>query len=258
VASPLTTRDAELHIASMNSRNRKSVPTFMASRFPPVYIFNIYSKSHRRQGYAGGEYVIPPCESGQPYSKPCIINGFIADEYDLGDGQGNMSWNAEEGENVAKDVVGIGSTSPELSSMTTNLEWWGVFIAKNQNPTAEEQKDLAIAKGEKPTKWELAQAKSKLDRLMARILSDGDRIAPFQNDPKSEKLTQIHFDAAAYLKQPRNWANPVMAMQDCPGCGEPVKIGIAKCGHCGAILDRVKAMELGLIPDETVPVKGKQ
>ena len=241
----------------MNRRNRKGVPDFMVKRFAPIYIFNIYPKSHRRQGYAGGEYIVSACEPGQPYSKPCIINGFIADEYDLGDGQGNMSWNPEEGQNVAKDVVGIGSTSPELSMMTTNLEWWGVFIARGENQTDEEKKDPVYGRGEKPTKWELAQAKSKLDRLMARILSEGDRIAPFQNDPKSEKLTQIHFDAAAYLKQPRNWANPIQAMQDCPGCGEAVKFGIAKCGHCGAILDRVKAMELGLIPDETVP-KGKQ
>ena len=256
MASPLTTRDAELHVASMNQITRKNVPEFMAKRFPPVYVFNIGPKSHRRQGYAGGEYNIAACEQGQPYSKPTILNGFIADEYNLGDGRGGMSWNAEEGADVAKDVVGIGSTSPELSAMTTNLEWWGVFIASGQNPTAEEQKDPAYTKGEKPTKWELAQAKSKLDKLMARILSEGDRIAPFQNDPNSEKLTQIHFDAAAYLKQPRNWANPVQAMSDCPGCGNPVKQNIAKCGSCGAILDRVKAIELGLIPDETAP-KGK-
>ena len=234
----------------MNQRTRKNVPEFMAKRFPSVYIFNIYTQSHRRQGYAGGEYLIPACEPGQPYSKPVILNGFIADEYDLGDGRGNMAWNAEEGANVAKDVVGIGSTSPALSSMTTNLEWWGVFIASGQHQTDEEKKDPAFGRGEKPTQWELRQAREKLDKLMARILSDGDRLAPFQNDPKGEKLTQIHFDAAAYLKQPRNWSNPVMAMQDCPGCGEAVKPHIAKCGKCGAILDRAKAIELGLIPPD--------
>ncbi len=239
MASPLTTRDAEMHVASMNQKIRKAVPKFMGERFSPVYIFNIYNKSHRRQGYAGGERIIPACQPGQKYSRPLVIDGFIADEYDLGDGRGNMAWNAEQGSDVAKDIVGIGSSSPELSSQTTNLEWWGVFIAA----------------GEVPTEAELKEAKSKLDRLMARILADGDRMAPFQNDPRSEKLCQIHFDAAAYLHQPRNWSNPVVAMQDCPGCGSTVKPGIAKCAHCGAILDRVKAIELGLIPDETAPSK---
>ena len=234
-------QDALAFVQSMNHRSRKNVPAFMASRFPPVYIYNIYPRQHSVSLGGLGTYVIPACEPGKPYSKPCIVNGFIADEYDLGDGKGNMSWNAEQGEEVAKDVVGIGSYTAELSPLTTNREWWGCFIAKGETPTPEE----------------LSAAKEKLERCMKMWLADGDRLAG-QGEKGIAQIGIPHIEASVYLKQPRQWSNPVVAMIECPGCGSPIKPYIAKCGNCGAILDRVKAIELGLIPDETAPAKASK
>jgi hypothetical protein len=37
-----------------------------------------------------------------------------------------------------------------------------------------------------------------------------------------------------------------MRMHECPACGEKVKIGVAVCKHCGAILDEDKAAKHGL------------
>ena len=37
-------------------------------------------------------------------------------------------------------------------------------------------------------------------------------------------------------------------MQECPGCGERVKPGVAVCKSCHSILDREKAVALGLVP----------
>ena len=231
-----TANDALAFVHSMNKRNRKSIPDFMAKRFPPVYVYNIYPREQVRLLGSLGRFVIPACEPGKPYSKPLIVNGFIADEYDLGDGKGNMSWNAEAGEDVARDVVGYKSYSAELSPVSTNYEWWGCFIAK----------------GEVPTKEELDEAHAKLEKCMKMWLAEGDRLS-LQGEKGLEQIGIPHREAAMWLKQPRKWCDPAVAMIECPGCGTAVKPFIAKCGSCGAILDRVKAIELGLIPDETAP-----
>lgn len=227
-----TAADAVAYVTSLNRRIRKNVPEFMAKRFAPVYIFNIYPRAHRVMLGSLGEFHIPACEVGQPYSKPCIINGFIADEYDLGDGKGNMSWNPEQGEDVAKDVVGIGSYSEGLSTMTTNRQWWGCFIAAGETPTAEE----------------LEAARKKLEQNMKMWLAEGDQLVTQGKRPEA-----THIEAAVWLKQVRQWSNPVIAMMECPGCGESIKPNIAR-HTCGAVIDKLKAIELGMIPDDTAPV----
>jgi len=35
-------------------------------------------------------------------------------------------------------------------------------------------------------------------------------------------------------------------VQECPVCGEPVKVGVAICRHCGAVLDEAKAARYGV------------
>jgi hypothetical protein len=37
-------------------------------------------------------------------------------------------------------------------------------------------------------------------------------------------------------------------MDDCPVCAEKIKPGVAVCRSCGAILDREKAAQYGLVP----------
>ena len=37
-----------------------------------------------------------------------------------------------------------------------------------------------------------------------------------------------------------------MRMHECPACGEKVKLAVAVCKHCGAILDAEKAAKHGL------------
>src|SRR5581483_7802479 len=46
---------------------------------------------------------------------------------------------------------------------------------------------------------------------------------------------------------------------ECPACAEKIKPGVAVCRSCGAILDREKAAQFGLIPTEqTGPAKSPQ
>ena len=234
-----TTQDALAYINSMNSRNRKAVPGFMKDRFPKVYVWSLYWRPlERRQGSLGMR-IVPGCPDGQAVSEPLVIDGFIADEFDLGDGRGNMSWNAEAGTDVADDFIGARSYSAEMSTHTTNYEWYGVFRSAAEKPTIEE----------------LETAYAKLEKFQKMWLADGDRLA-LQGEKGLEQIGTPHREAAIWLKQPRSWSQPAVAMIECPGCGNSVKPYIAKCGSCGAILDRMKAIKLGLIPDDAP--KGKQ
>lgn len=238
---PVTAAQASAHIQSMNQRTRRPLPEFVSKTVKPVYIYNIYNRKHLVHGMPGrGTYLIPACPEGKPYSEPCVIPGIVADEFDLADGQGNMATNPLEGLKVARDIVGITSAQPELGVMDPNRENWGVFIAE----------------GEKPTDKELERAKKKLVAFMTIILNEGDKAArDTRAGVKENPIVQIHYDAAVYLKQKRDWNATPEQRQDCPGCGENIKPNIAKCPHCGAILDKIKAIELGLIPDVTEPKK---
>lgn len=235
---PATTRDVVMHLNSLNSRKRKPIPAYFddAAKFPPVYIFNIYDMEHSVPLGGLGSFLIPACELGAEYSAPCVVKGFIADEYDEADGNGKMSWNPEQGADVAKDVVGIGSSNPQMGSYTTNREWWGVFIAK----------------GEKPSDEELSDAKKKLDQMMTHLVMEGDRLA-LQGPEGLKQIGPVHRRAVQWKKQKRDWATLPETMIDCPGCGDPIKPGVVK-HSCGAILDMEKAIKLGMVP---VPGKVK-
>lgn len=259
---PATTRDVDNYVASMNSIKRKNIPTFLDGRFPPVLVYNIYTMKHGPiWGLPGGPYHIPACEEGKPFSRPCVVKGIIHEEYSLSDGQGNMSYNDWEGIDVAEaDVVGKKSYTPGNTTLSTNLMWKGVFACKDPQkcPTCEGNEalkadcDTCYGFGTIPSAAELAEARNLLEQHMKMWLADGDAVSS-ANDPKNP-VQPMHRAAALFLKQNRAWSTAVRAMQECPGCGEPVKPNIAKCGHCGAILDRKKAIELGLLPPESQPV----
>lgn len=228
---PATTRDVRMHLQDLNSRKRKPIPAYLedAAKFPPVYIYNIYDMAHEVPLGGMGTYRIPACEPGAEYSEPCIVKGFIADEYDEADGNGKMSWNPEQGSDVAKDVVGIGSSSPQMGSYTTNRQWWGVFIAAGEKPTAEE----------------LASAKAKLDQMQTHLVMEGDGLA-LQGPEGIKQIGPVHRRAVQWKKQKRDWATLPETMVDCPGCGDPIKPGVVK-HSCGAILDMDKAIKLGMV-----------
>ncbi len=61
--------------------------------------------------------------------------------------------------------------------------------------------------------------------------------------------------AAAKLGMEKEWYYQVRETEECPGCGERVKPGVAVCKSCHAVLNREKALALGLIqppPDVAV------
>ena len=251
----MTTKDVSDLVAAQNSKNRKSVPEFLKKQFRDIYIYNTFENRWKQDLGGLGSYYIHACEAGRQFSRPTLVKGFVADEYDEGDGKGSMSWTPIEGTDIAKAIVGITSHSPAIGVTTTNLEWWGVFIAKDMfrcpgcadERAMRETCETCYGMGRVPGQLEIAAAREKLTQLMKVFLADADRLA-LNGDKGLLEIGIPHRQAALLLKQPRTWSSPVQAMVDCLGCGNPVKPGIAKCGACGAILDRAKAIELGLIP----------
>jgi len=223
-------QEALAHVNAQNKRQRQQWDIRLEESLPPLYIFNIYQKQWDVPLGGLGTFHIPACQEGKPCSEPLKVKGMNRDEYDLGDGNGHMSWNVITGEDLAKSIVGLDSGSPALGTFTTNREWWGVFISRN----------------DVPSEAELAEAQKKLTALMTLYLEQGDALAaqgkPGDIGPNERK-------AAQFLNQKRAWAQLPEKMDSCPGCGEPIKPGVIKCKECGAILDMEKAASLGMLTE---------
>lgn len=231
-----TSAEAQAHIAAMGARQRRPLPAFVMQNADPVFVFNIYNRRHERL-WNGRKFIIAANPEGQKYTRT-RFPGVIAEEYDLADGQGNMSSTAHEARKVIQDdIIGLKSYAPKCDLMTTNLEWWGVLMSLK----------------EVPTDAELRQAKERLVKFMTLFVEEGDRLYA-QRNPNFQPI-EIHREAASWLGLKREWNTAPLQMIECPGCGTSIKPTVAKCASCGAILDRKKAMELGLIPNEaTAPV----
>ena len=63
--------------------------------------------------------------------------------------------------------------------------------------------------------------------------------------------------AAARLGLEKEWHYQARETEECPGCGERVKPGVAVCKSCHAILNREKALALGLVqpPPDGLPLR---
>ena len=60
-------------------------------------------------------------------------------------------------------------------------------------------------------------------------------------------ITDVERRAARWLGVEKDWCYEPKPMVDCPACGEKLKPGVAVCKSCGAVLDREKALQFGLV-----------
>lgn len=127
-------------------------------------------------------------------------------------------------------------------------------------------KGVAQIAGDEPTDEELAEANNALTALYIEHLRDADRLWVRYNQQPA-MITDMHREAAKHLRkighsmmaESRKWLEITMgvgaALADCPACGEQIKKDVVKCKHCGAILDKEKAVEFGLIQPPPPPRK---
>ncbi len=105
-----------------------------------------------------------------------------------------------------------------------------------------------VAAGELPTEAELADARHRLEEFQRRLVAAAD--LEWERTKNPMFITDLERRAARQLGLEKPWLYDSKPLADCPVCAEKIKPGVAVCRSCGAILDREKAAQYGLVPRE--------
>ena len=105
-----------------------------------------------------------------------------------------------------------------------------------------------VAAGPAPSEDELASARKKLEEFQSRLVEAAD--LEWERSHNLMFITDLERRAARELRLEKPWLYDRKPTADCPACGEKIKPGVAVCRSCGAILDREKAAEFGLVERE--------
>lgn len=210
--------------------NRHSLPTLsrlsrQAAEQHKIYIYNVGPYQHMRSLGSLGTYIIPACEKGQAYSKPCMIPGTIFETVYKGlMGEGSMEYREIEGSYVAKDVLGIGQNQDPANAFTR----FGVFISE----------------GPVPTEAELAAAREKLKQTYTDRVREADQLYSLNNGMvmvNGMPVSNIgihHVEACKALGLQRPWAGTsTEERRFCEECGESNLLTAALCKGCKAVLN---------------------
>lgn len=102
-----------------------------------------------------------------------------------------------------------------------------------------------VCAGDEPTEEELRGAHEKLEIFYRALVASADR--EWERSHSYPFIHDLQRRAAANLGLEKEWFYRAKETAECPGCGERVKPNVAVCKTCNAILDREKALALGLI-----------
>ena len=105
-----------------------------------------------------------------------------------------------------------------------------------------------VAAGEAPTESELAEARRRLEEFRRRLVAAAD--LEWERTKNPMFITDLERRAARQLGLEKPWLYDARPLADCPVCAEKIKHGVAVCRSCGAILDREKAAQYGLVAAE--------
>jgi hypothetical protein len=103
-----------------------------------------------------------------------------------------------------------------------------------------------VAAGPEPTEAELADARRRLEEFQRRLVSAAD--LEWERTKNPMFITDLERRAARQLGLEKPWLYDARPLAECPVCAEKIKHGVAVCRSCGAILDREKAAQYGLVP----------
>jgi len=103
-----------------------------------------------------------------------------------------------------------------------------------------------VAAGPVPTEAELADARRKLEDFQRRLVAAAD--LEWERTKNPLFISDLERRAARQLGLEKPWLYDPKPLEDCPACAEKIKPGVAVCRSCGAILDREKAAQFGLVP----------
>jgi len=102
-----------------------------------------------------------------------------------------------------------------------------------------------VAAGPEPTEAELADARRRLEEFQRRLVAAAD--LEWERTKNPMFITDLERRAARQLGLEKPWLYDPKPLAECPVCAEKIKHGVAVCRSCGAILDREKAAQYGLV-----------
>jgi hypothetical protein len=106
-----------------------------------------------------------------------------------------------------------------------------------------------VAAGAQPTEAELADAHRRLEDFHRRLVAAAD--LEWERTKNPMFITDLERRAARQLGVEKPWLYDPKPQADCPVCAEKIKPGVAVCRSCGAILDREKAAQYGLVAERS-------
>lgn len=193
----------------------------MSAKNDVVSLVNISTEKWppRHRTYFGSLQVVSP-EAGESFAVTQIrgCKGVM----DLGDKR-TMDYQITAQE-VAEDIA------REINGDSGDGSFHGVFVAA----------------GEIPTETELSDAHRRLEEFQRRLVASADLEWERTRNPMF--ITDLERRAARQLGLEKPWLYDSKPLAECPVCAEKIKHGVAVCKSCGAILDREKAAQYGLVP----------
>jgi len=119
-------------------------------------------------------------------------------------------------------------------------------LCREVNSDAGENSFLGVfvCSGNVPTEEELRSARTRLEDFYRALVAAADR--EWERSHSFLFIHDVQRRAAGHLRLNKEWYYQARETAECPGCGERVKPGVAVCKTCGAVLDREKAIALGL------------
>lgn len=172
----------------------------------------------RHRTYFGSLEVRSP-QPGEPYALTPVRG--CTGVMDLGDKR-TMDYRITAKE-IADDIA------REINSDSGEGSFHGVFVAA----------------GEAPTETELADARRRLEEFQCRLVAAAD--LEWERTKNPMFITDLERRAARQLGLEKPWLYDPKPLAECPVCAEKIKHGVAVCRSCGAILDREKAAQYGLV-----------
>ena len=194
------------------------------SESPTVSLVNISTEKWppRHRTYFGSMQVHSPV-AGEAYAitpiRACVAKMDLGDKRTM-----DVPLTARE---IAEDLA------RELNGDSGEGSFHGVFVAAGSEPTAAE----------------LADARRRLEEFQRKLVAAAD--LEWERTKNPMFITDLERRAARQLGLEKPWLYDPKPLVECPVCAERIKPGVAVCKSCGAILDKDKAAQYGLLPTRT-------
>jgi len=202
----------------------RSLQAVHADRTLQAVIANITQQNYMAQR-TYGTFQISGCAAGEEYATTRVTPRTAVMDY----GDKRILPLAISAREIAEDVC------REINSDAGENSFLGVFVCA----------------GNAPTEDELHGARARLDEFYRAMVAAADR--EWERSHSFLFIHDLQRRAAGHLGLNKEWYYQVRETAECPGCGERVKPGVAVCKSCGAILNREKALELGLLQPPAEP-----